>query len=128
MPGFLICKCEPCDALIVAELVDASPPHCPGCGAGADALTEQGTVLKGAAWRAGESKAKGRLLNVRIAYTPQRNRGGALARHERIIDRHGDRYFEKVTLCDIGLTVHLNEEPLTQHRGHGSDRQGSTKP
>jgi len=34
MPGFLICKCEPCDALIVAELVDASPPHCPGCGAG----------------------------------------------------------------------------------------------
>lgn len=128
MPGFLICRCEPCDALIVAELVDASPPHCPGCGAGPDALTEQGTVLKGAAWRAGESKTKGRLLNVRIAYTPQRKRGGELARHERIIDRHGDRYFEKVTMCDTGLTVHLNEEPLTQHRGHGSDRKGSTKP
>jgi len=31
-------------------------------------------------------------------------------------------------MCDTGLTVHLNEEPLTQHRGHGSDRKGYTKP
>jgi len=99
MPGFLFCKCELCDALIVAELIDASPPRCPGCGAKPDSLTEQGTILNGAAWRAGESKTKGRLLNVRVAYTPQRNRGGALARHERVIDRHGNRYFEKVTMC-----------------------------
>jgi len=73
MPGFLLCKCEQCDALMIAELVDASPPRCPGCGAKPDAFTEQGTILNGAAWRAGESKTKGRLLNVRVAYTPQRN-------------------------------------------------------
>ena len=128
MPGFLIGKCAPCDALIIAELVDASPPCCPGCAAEPDALTGQGTILNGAAWRADASKTKGRLFNVRDAYTPQQKRGGALARHERVINRHGDRYFEKVTMCGTGLIVHHTEEPLTQHRGHGSDRKGSNKP
>ena len=47
--------------------------------------------------------------------------GGRLAQHDRIIDREADRYIERVTAIDTGELVHECDEPLSQHRGHGSD-------
>lgn len=41
----------------------------------------------------------------------------------RLIDRGNDRYFEKVTDYESGELIHHNEEPLSEHQGHGSARK-----
>lgn len=40
-----------------------------------------------------------------------------------IIDRAKDWYRETVTDPETGEVVHHSEEPLTQHRGHGSSKK-----
>jgi hypothetical protein len=39
---------------------------------------------------------------------------------ERLIDRQANRYREKVTDPATGKVIHECDEPLDQHRGHGS--------
>lgn len=46
-----------------------------------------------------------------------------IVHHERIIDRDNDRYSEKVTDYDTGEVIHHCEEPLSMHKGHGSDKR-----
>ncbi len=41
---------------------------------------------------------------------------------ERLIDREKNRYREKVTDPSTGKVIHQCDEPLDQHRGHGSDK------
>lgn len=45
---------------------------------------------------------------------------GKLVYREQVIDREGDRYFERVTDYESGEVIHLNEEPLSAHIGHGT--------
>jgi hypothetical protein len=73
--------------------------------------------------RAGMSRKKGWFKRIRSAMVHQWNRGGAIAQHEREFDRTGDRYRETVTMRDTGEVVHHCDEPLSTHRGHGSDRR-----
>ena len=42
---------------------------------------------------------------------------------ERLIDRAKDHYKEVVTDPDTGSVVHQCDEPLSQHRGHGSAKK-----
>ena len=42
---------------------------------------------------------------------------------EQIIDRDNNRYFEKVTDYESGEIIHHNEEPLSQHRDHGTAKK-----
>ena len=72
------------------------------------------------------SRSKGKLFETFTHHEPQRSRGGALARHERTIDKARDRYTETVTTLDTGEVIKHCDEPLHQHTGHGSDRP--TKP
>ena len=37
----------------------------------------------------------------------------------RVIDKYKNEYKEKVTDPDTGEVVHHNEEPLSEHYGHG---------
>ncbi|WP_336924202.1 hypothetical protein [Aquipuribacter sp. SD81] len=53
---------------------------------------------------------------------------GALTRHKRLIDRQNDRYFERVVEEGTGRVVHETDHPLTEHRGHGSDRGPRNSP
>jgi hypothetical protein len=46
--------------------------------------------------------------------------------HERLIDRANDRYFEKVTNYESGELIHHADEPLSEHRGHGSAKKERT--
>ncbi len=36
------------------------------------------------------------------------------------VDREANRYTEKVTDPDTGAVIHECDEPLSEHRGHGS--------
>ncbi len=39
---------------------------------------------------------------------------------ERAIDHVNDQYFEEITDYDSGKVIHRCEEPLSEHRGHGT--------
>jgi hypothetical protein len=41
---------------------------------------------------------------------------------EQVIDSDNDRYFEKVTDYESGEIIHHNEEPLSEHLGHGIEK------
>jgi len=45
---------------------------------------------------------------------------GKFVQKDRIIDKDRDHYFEKVVDPKTGEVIHLCEEPLSQHWGHGS--------
>lgn len=97
MAGFLIGKCDNCDAFNLDEVDERDPEHvtCKGCGKKLVPFMEAGTMLKGTIWRSGMSTTKGWFSKLLIAFRPQHNRDDALGRHERIIDHQNDRYFEK---------------------------------
>src|SRR5574341_186246 len=48
---------------------------------------------------------------------------GRWMKFHRIIDRVRDWYSERVTDPDSGEIIHSSEEPLSEHRGHGSDKR-----
>jgi len=125
MAGFLIGRCESCDALVLDEISNDAQEFviCKGCGAKLCAVSGRGTIVKGKIWRSGMSKAKGLLAIVQLAFRSQRNRNGLLVRHERLIDRRANRYFEQVSAYDSGEVIHHCDEPLTEHRGHGTARK-----
>jgi len=45
---------------------------------------------------------------------------GKWRKRVRVIDRENNRYLETITDPDTGEVVHHCEEPLIDHRGHGS--------
>lgn len=47
--------------------------------------------------------------------------------HERTIDRKFDHYSEKVTDRETGEVIHQCDEPLSEHRGHGSAKRKGSK-
>lgn len=122
MVAFLGAKCESCDAFTLDELDLSDPGHviCRSCGTKLDPFAPPGTALKGKIWRDGMSKSKGLLADVQMAFRPQNNRDGALGRHERLIDKQNNHYFEQVTIYETGEVTHLCDEPLSVHQGHGS--------
>jgi hypothetical protein len=50
-------------------------------------------------------------------------KSGKWMRLQRLIDRATNRYRETVTDPEIGIIIHQNEEPLSEHRGHGTTKQ-----
>ena len=49
---------------------------------------------------------------------------GSWVKKDRIEDRERDRYYEHVVAED-GTVLRHEDEPLSEHRGHGSDRPDS---
>jgi len=54
-------------------------------------------------------------------------KSGTWMKHSRIIDRDNDSYHEVVIDPNSGKIVHECKEPLSQHRGHGSDKNDHSK-
>lgn len=96
---------------------------CIGCGARLPAIGVAGNILRGSAWRGGMTKTKGLIFKQQVSYGVQRNRGDLPVRHERLIDRQNNRYFEKVVARETGEVVHQCDEALSDHKGHGSDKK-----
>ena len=122
-------SCANCGKILdtSADTFDSRAP-CPNCRETRRVVSahiiESVTVRDGVAvkgFRAGETKAfvedKGMPS---YSYTL-----GKLVFHERVIDRENNRYFERVTDYETGGVIHIHEEPLSEHRGHGSAKQTS---
>lgn len=123
--------CSGCGATLGEAFCRPDPDRlpCPVCGATERifnvSIEEKITILETLDMlgvRAGMSKSKGGVVRLRTPTVPQRNRGGAVLQHERVLDREADRYFERVMIRETGEIAHLCDEPLSQHRGHGSDK------
>ncbi len=54
-------------------------------------------------------------------------KSGQWMKKERVIDHKNNRYKETIVNPETGEVVHHNEEPLSAHRGHGSDRTEEPK-
>ncbi|MCI0565415.1 MAG: hypothetical protein MN733_43675 [Nitrososphaera sp.] len=50
-----------------------------------------------------------------------------MMKKERTIDRKNNLYSEKVIKEDTGEVVRLVEEPLSEHKGHGSEKHKNMK-
>ena len=101
--------------------------ECPGCGATIYQAKVVETIEaydghKALGVRAGMSRTKGWFVRSESIPKPQVSRGGAMARVDRVYDRDNDRYKEKVVDCKTGELIHEDEEKLSEHRGHGSDK------
>ena len=127
-------RCGECGAELPASEVIGPPESrtpCSSCGS----LARQVSVLlhETVALRDGvgyEAKHKGDRKPFREAFDyPETQRStGALTRHKRLIDRHNDRYSKRVVEEGTGRVLHEADHPLTEHRGHGSDRGPRTSP
>ena len=52
---------------------------------------------------------------------------GEWNQREKVEDRDNDRYFELIINPKTGEVIHVCEEPLSKHQGHGSDKTKSPK-
>jgi hypothetical protein len=115
--------CSGC-SLRTGEDPDAFPHGpCPECGSGARYIRYLGSdarmmVRSTVKRRPGQKKTpveskQGDELSVAR---------GRWVRVHRIIDRRRDLYYEKIHDPETRKILHEVEEPLTQHRGHGSAR------
>lgn len=126
--------CGECGADLPASEVVGPPESrtpCSSCGS----LARQVSVLlhETVAPRDGvgyKAKHVGDRKSFREAldYPETQRSTGALTRHERLIDRQNDRYFKRVVEEGTGRVLHETDHPLSEHRGHGSDRGPRTSP
>lgn len=65
--------------------------------------------------------AGGKPYQEQIVGSDLHRKSGIWMRYERLIDRARNWYREHVTNPTTGQVVHHCEEPLSEHRGHGSD-------
>ena len=122
-------SCANCETVLdtSTDTYDGRSP-CPNCGAigrvisvhmCASVTLRDGVTVAG--FRAGGKKAF-----VEDKGIPSYSHSlGKLVFHERVIDRENDQYFERVTDYETGEVIHVHEEPLSEHRGHGSAKQNS---
>ena len=43
-----------------------------------------------------------------------------------VVDRENDRYIERVVDPETGKVIHVCEEPLSEHQGHGTAKKKSS--
>jgi hypothetical protein len=125
-----VVRCSTCGLEIDEKIKRAACPTC-----GSDARTHAAGVADGIkiltamtarGFHDGMSRTEGWFIRTDCRQVPQRSRDNAIANVERIFDRTGDRYIEKVTMCDSGEVIHSTNEPLSAHKGHGSDKPRKT--
>lgn len=102
----------------------AGTSPCPTCGATArtievtahaTASVHESALVQG--YEANRSKKQGLFIRILSGVVPSVAHG--FVRLHRLIDKRNNRYLEHVETLD-GTTLHHCEEPLSEHRGHGS--------
>jgi hypothetical protein len=66
---------------------------------------------------------EGKTLAEGLSGDDLHRKSGKWMKKERLINRAEDRYKEVITDPETGGVVHHCDEPLSQHRGHGSAKK-----
>lgn len=115
--------CSDCCFLLEPESSGLPRASCPKCGCMNQkihlSIFEKITVRIGLMMK---SKRDGKRPHYESKSIPDHNRDrGKLVHREQVIDRENDAYFERITDYESGEVIHEAKEPLSQHKGHGSD-------
>lgn len=126
-------QCQACgDWSAVNEIDDAAteaPTPCPRCGSlkrlYKNVFVASDEILTGEVVRIRTGKGIKRRWSIEIRQfaNSQVNREGRISICDRCIDRDNGLYFERVIMRDTREIIHYVEEPLSRHRGHGSDKR-----
>ena len=118
------CECgEPLDEPTDIPVEDREP--CPACGSTNRAIKVHAvsTVKVHTSLRTkGRRQGEKRPFQEQVVGDDLHRKSGRWMKLHRIIDRENDRYRETVTDPETGEAVHECDEPLSDHKGHGSDR------
>jgi hypothetical protein len=123
-----IARCKTC-----RELLDESPSllpeqrlPCPNCGSLArhfeGTVSATANVRGSLGLKARHSGVSKPFLESKLGWSFYRKAKQWFSR-EMLVDRENDKYKELVTNPETGEVIHHCEEPLSQHRGHGSARK-----
>jgi len=106
-----------------------APVHCAGCPKCGSVLRRFDMSINGSLKFHSKLTAKARHKDEKRPFLEQvvgddldRKTGRWMKLH-RLIDRVRDRYRERVTNPETGEVIHKCDEPLTQHKGHGSAKR-----
>ena len=121
----IITLCAECKAPINTSTdTPENRAACPNCGSTKRSHDISLNLKAGAAQVGIVVKAKGlgqKKPHVELKQGPSHSHKlGKPVEHVRLIDRRNDRYFEKVTDYESGELIHHDEEPLSEHNGHGT--------
>ncbi len=126
-------RCLGCRQLLEEAVNGGDHQPCPSCGdLGREIAvvhTEGLEIHDGYSLRK-EDPSRSRKKRVRMESFSKLevfHREGRLVRKERLIDRDADRYREMVVDPVTGEVIHHTDEPLSNHRGHGSARRTSSR-
>jgi hypothetical protein len=117
-------NCFECGASIDVSLnAPGVAVPCPACGSSSRVFgrvaTDSVTLRDGAGFKHKRPGIRKPISEGFINPTVSKATGNAVE-HSRMVDRGANRYFERVVEYDSGKVVHHTDEPLTEHRGHGS--------
>jgi len=123
--GSSLVRCGECETLLdeasTTPVADRKP--CPNCGS---LSREISVTLSETIVLREKLKLKGLRTGLKRPFVEQisgddlHRKTGRWMRLERVIDRVRNWYREIVTDPETAQVIHRSEEPLTEHRGHGS--------
>lgn len=120
-------KCSQCGFDFPPDLVRVPCPKC-GCPARqiSASVSESVTARDALSFKIKESRTTGRSKSRVEGFTRYvSSQKAPLVKHDRMIDRGEDRYFEHVEDANTGDVLHHHEEPLSAHVGHGTAKTKS---
>jgi hypothetical protein len=127
-----IIRCSSCDALIEEE-TDTNPENrkpCSNCGSASRKFGVEiaaSVTLHDSLKVVLKSGVTGKTVTEGIAGDDLHRKSGKWMLKERLIDHEKDRYKEVVTDPETGVVIHHCEEPLSEHRDHGSAKRKTLK-
>ncbi len=122
--------CRECGAKL-DEAVDLLPQErkpCPTCGSSKrhiKVIVEVGIGVSVGSRVVGRAKGEKKPFMESRTEPSKSIKLGRNVHHERTIDRRNNKYTEKITDPKTGEVLHECEEPLSEHRGHGSAKKAT---
>jgi hypothetical protein len=118
-----IVKCQECNKVLNQDNPHADFSNCDGCGSekisyflSFSEKVNMNEQLKGKSKVPGVNKPRKEFIYGDEQYKKENK----MVDKTRIIDRENDHYYEKVVDKETKEVIHLCDEPLSKHFGHGS--------
>ncbi|MGO8943524.1 MAG: zinc ribbon domain-containing protein [Syntrophobacteraceae bacterium] len=117
-------ECGECGTLIDSQRdTEDHRISCPNCGSNKRnyhvSITDTMVARDGLGIKAKRPGEKRPFIEDKAMPDFSQSRGKVVLRKQ-VIDRDNDKYFESVTDYESGEVIHHCDEPLSEHRGHGS--------
>ena len=119
-------RCRNCPNIYEANDTPEGRTPCPACGSIARVINAAaGNHLSLHQMLATKARSPGQKANLEMKSGHEYFRlTGVWTQLDRVIDKRNNWYFEHITDLETGEVRKHCEEPLNQHRGHGSAKNG----